>query len=177
VAPRFGWHFDTPPRGEADVGDLCELRRLAQRLRLARRSGSTLRLTPKGRTLLGDPRALGLAAAVALLDEDPFTAATGELAIALLVTVESLAPEEITAALTPAIAEAGFRGRLTHAPPDEHQISWVMHATLNRCRALGLLSIGGDWSDRRYGLHDAGRAIALEALRWRACGPSFPGCC
>jgi hypothetical protein len=55
VAPRFGWHFNTPPRGEADVGDLSELRRLAQRLRLARRSGSTLRLTPKGRTLLGDP--------------------------------------------------------------------------------------------------------------------------
>jgi hypothetical protein len=52
-----------------------------------------------------------------------------------------------------------------------------MHATLNRCRALGLLSIGGDWSDRRYGLNDVGKAIALEALRRRACGPSFAGCC
>lgn len=33
---------------------------------------------------------------------------------------------------------------------------------------LGLLSIGGDWDDRAYGLNDAGRATALEALRSRA---------
>ena len=171
VAPRFGWHFDTAPRGEHDVGDLSELRLLAQRLRLARRSGGRLRLTPKGRTMLADPPALARAVAAALVDEDPFTAATGELALALLLPVDSLAPSEIASAIAPAIAEAGFWDRRTDAPPDAQTISWVMHATLNRCRALGLLSTGGDWRDRRYGLTDAGKAIALEALRGRAVGP------
>jgi hypothetical protein len=171
VAPRFGWHFHTPPRGEHDIGDLSELRHLAQRLRLARRSGGTLRLTPKGARLVADPLALARAVAAALIEQDPFTAASGELALALLIPADSLAPSEVTAAIAPAIAEAGFWDRRTDAPPDAQAISWVMHATLNRCRTLGLLSTGGDWRDRRYGLTDAGRAIALEALRGHAVGP------
>ncbi len=171
AAARFGWHDETPPRGEHDVGDLAEVRHIVQRLRLASRSGGMLRLTPKGARLLADPPALARAVAAALIDDDPFTAACGELALALLISADTLAPSEITASIAPAVAEAGFWDRRTDAPPDARSISWVMHATLNRCRALGLLSTGGDWRDRRYGLTDAGRAIALEALHGRAVGP------
>jgi hypothetical protein len=171
AAPRFGWDFHTPPRGEHDVGDLSELRQLAQRLRLTRQSGGRLSLTPKGDRLLADPPALAGAVAAALVDDDPFTVAIGELALALLIPCDSLAPSEMTAGVAPGVAEAGFRDTRTDAPPDAQTISWAMHATLNRCRALGLLSTGGDWRDHCYGLTDAGKAVALEALRARAVGP------
>lgn len=171
MAPRFGWHFPTPPRGEHDLGELSDLRHLAQRLRLARRSGGSLRRTPKGRALLADPPALARAVAGALLEEDPFTAAAGELALALLIPGESLAPSEMAAAIAPAVAEAGFRDRRTQAPPDAHVVSRAMADTLNRCRALGVVSALGGWSERRYVLSDAGRVIALQSLRGRAHGP------
>src|SRR5712671_1597569 len=48
-ADRFGWDFSRPPRTEDDLFDLHQLRHLAQRLGLARRSGRVLALTAKGR--------------------------------------------------------------------------------------------------------------------------------
>jgi hypothetical protein len=46
-----------------------------------------------------------------------------------------------------------------------------MHETTNLLRALNLLSMGGDWRDRRYGLTHVGRVTALEALHHAATGP------
>jgi len=44
AADRFGWDFSLPPRSEDDLYDLHQLRHLAQRLGLARRSGRKLAL-------------------------------------------------------------------------------------------------------------------------------------
>ncbi|HEY9350765.1 MAG TPA: hypothetical protein VIP75_08725, partial [Acidothermales bacterium] len=50
AAGRFGWwDFDKPPRSEDELYDLHQVRLLAQRLGLARRSGRRLVLTQKGR--------------------------------------------------------------------------------------------------------------------------------
>ena len=78
---------------------------------------------------------------------------------------------QINAAVGLAAAEEGFRDGRTGEPPDEHHVSWAVHATSNMCRALGLLAAGRDWSDRGYGLTDTGKATALAALRARATGP------
>jgi hypothetical protein len=78
---------------------------------------------------------------------------------------------QVDAAVGLAAAEEGFRDGRTGEPPDEHHVSWAVHATSNLCRALGLLAAGRDWSDRGYGLTDTGKATALAALRARATGP------
>lgn len=54
AAARFGWDFNRPPRTEDDLYDLRQVRTMAQRLGLARRSGRKLVLTTKGRPLLTD---------------------------------------------------------------------------------------------------------------------------
>ena len=78
---------------------------------------------------------------------------------------------QINAAVGLAAAEEGFRDGRTGEPPDEHHVSWAVHAASSMCRALGLLAAGRDWSDRGYGLTDTGKATALAALRARATGP------
>jgi hypothetical protein len=170
-AGRFGWDFPRPPRIEDELFDLHQLRRLAQRLGLARRSGRTLTLTAKGRRLLAGPDQLWRAVAAGLLGENGFSVFAGELFLALLLDVKSAASSEITVTVGQAVAEEGFRQRRTGEPPGEHDISRAIHATSNMCRALGLLAAGSDWFDQSYGLTGTGKATALEALRTRATGP------
>lgn len=171
AAERFGWHFSRPPRTEDDLYDLHQVRRLAQRLGLARRSGRTLGPTARGRALLADREGLWRSVARGLLGERAFSVFAGELFLALLVDVDSMSHANLTNTIGRAVAEEGFRETRTGEPPSEHDVSWAMHATLNLCRALGILSEGGDWRSRTYGLTDAGKATALEALRARATGP------
>jgi hypothetical protein len=170
-ADRFGWDFSRPPRTEDDLFDLHQLRRLAQRLGLARRSGGTLTLTAKGRRLHADPASLWRGVAAGLLGDDDFEAFAGELFLALLLDADEVPGSQINAAVGLAAAEEGFRDGRTGEPPDEHHVSWAVHATSNLCRALGLLAVGRDWSDRGYGLTDTGKATDLAALRARATGP------
>jgi hypothetical protein len=170
-ADRFGWDFSHPPRTEDDLFDLHQLRRLAQRMGLARRSGGTLMLTTKGRRLLADPASLWRTVAAGLLGDDDFEAFAGELFLALLLDADEMPGSQIDAAVGLAAAEEGFRDGRTGEPPDEHHVRWAVHATSNLCRALGLLGAGRDWSDRGYGLTGTGKATALAALRARATGP------
>ena len=170
-AGRFGWDFSSPPRTEDELFDLHQLRHLAQDLGLARRSGRTLTLTAKGRRLRADPGGLWRAVAAGLLGDDDFPAFAGELFLALLLDAQEVPGRQINAAVGLAAAEEGFRDSRTGEPPDEHGISWAVHATSNLCRALGLLAVGAGWSDRSYGLTGTGQATALEALRARATGP------
>jgi hypothetical protein len=174
-ADRFGWDFPRPPRTEDELFDLRQLRSLAQRLGLARRSARRLTLTAKGRRLLADPGQLWRTVAAGLLGENGFSVFAGELFLALLLDVDSVADSEITATVGQAVTEEGFRESRTGEPPVEHDISWAIHGTSNMCRALGLLVAGRDWFDRSYGLTRTGKATALEALRARATGPTtFP---
>jgi hypothetical protein len=170
-ADRFGWDFPGLPRTEDDLFDLHQLRRFAQDLGLARRSGRMLTLTAKGRRLLADPDGLWRAAAAGLLGGDEFDVFAGELFLAVLLDADSVPATQIKATVGQAAAEEGFRDSRTGEPPDEHQIGWAVQETISLCRVLGLLAVGGDWHDRSYGLTDTGHATALAALRARATGP------
>jgi hypothetical protein len=171
AAARFGWDSARPPRTEDDVHDLHKLRQLAQRLRLARRVGRTLMLTAAGRRLAADPERMWRAAAAGLLEGDDFTVFASELFLALLLGTGPVPGEEIKATVGRAAGEEGFRERGTGEPPGEQDVSWAVHDTINLCRALGLLGVGGDWRDRSYEFTGVGQATALEALHARATGP------
>jgi len=170
-AEQFGWDFSRPPRTEDELYDLYQLRHFAQDLGLARRSGRKLTLTAKGRRLLVDPRTLWRAIAAGLLGDNGFFVYAGELFLALVLAADSVPDREIAVTVGRAVAEEGFRESRTGEPPGEHDISRAIHETSNLCRALGLLAVGGDWSDRSYGFTGIGKATALEALRARATGP------
>lgn len=170
AAPRFAWDFANPPRTEDELFDLHQLRHLAQRLGLARRSGRKVALTPKGRAALGDAALLLRSAGRGLLPDHQFAVALGELTLALLVERE-VHTHELDASIGEVVAEVGWRATDTGEPPTRHDISWAWHQTTNLLRALDVLSTGGGWDDRSYALTPAGRALALEALRHRATGP------
>jgi hypothetical protein len=167
----FGSDFPRPPRTEGDLYDLHQLRHLAQRLRLTRRSGRTLTLTTSGRRLLADPHQLWRATAAGLLAGNDFSVFAGELFLALLVDGGPVPYGEIKATIAQAASEEGFRESRTGEPPDDHDIGWAIHQTGNLYHVLGLLVPGGDCSDRGYQLTGTGKATALEALRARATGP------
>ncbi len=171
AADRFGWKFPGQPRTEDDLFDLYQLRHLAQGLRLARRRGRELALTAKGRRLLADPDRLWRAAASGLLGGSDFSVFAGELVLALLLDTDSMPYDEIKAVVGQAAGEEGFREARTGELPTDHEVGWAISDTTNLCRALAVLSAGGDWNDRSYGLTKTGKVAALEALRARATGP------
>src|SRR5690606_40154999 len=95
AAGRFGWwDFDKPPRSEDELYDLHQIRHLAQRLGLARRSGRRLVLTPKGRAALEDDR-LWRVAARGLLPDHELAAALGEVTLMVLATRSSTPASEL----------------------------------------------------------------------------------
>ncbi len=172
AAGRFGWwDWPTPPRTEDEFYDLHQVRHLAQRLGFTRRSGRKLMLTAKGRAALDDVELLWRRAARGLLIDHRFTAALGELVLAVLASPETVLATELDALLSLVVHEVGWRAADTGAPPTADDIRWARHETTNLLRALDLLSTGGDWQDRSYGLTSAGRAVAVECLHHRATGP------
>ena len=175
AAGRFGWWDRLVlglPRSEGELYDLHQVRRFAQRQGFARRSGGTLLLTANGRAALDDPARLWRSAAHGLLPEHAFAAAVGEVALAVLVSRELVAAQELEDVLSTFVAEEGWHSLSRGIGPDVDDISWAWHETTNLLRALNLLShAGDDWPDRTYGLSAAGRAVALEALHHRAVGP------
>jgi len=172
AAARFGWwDFGTPPRGEDELYDLHQVRRLAQRLGLARRSRRKLGLTAKGKALLGDPGDLWRTTARGVLPRDSFGLAVGEVTLAILATGSTVPSEDLQAVVTEIVLEEGWRDTSSHMPPEQHTISRTIRTTTNLFGALNLLATGGDWNDRSYGLSDVGQATALEALHHRATGP------
>jgi len=176
AAGRFGWwDFHKPPRSEDELYDLHQVRRLAQRLGLARRSGRRLVLTSKGRTALAEDDRLWRLAARGLLPEHEFAAGLGEVTLAVLTSRDSTPEHELNELLALVVREVGWRATDTGAPPTENDIGWAWHGTTNLLRALNLLSTGGSWQELSYGLTPGGRAVALECLHHRATGPrSYP---
>jgi hypothetical protein len=173
AATRFGWwdaELHGLPRSEADLFDLSQTRALAQQAGLIRRSGKKLVLTARGRTALRDPTVLWKTTAQALVPSHPFDRATGETALAVLVAAESVSKEELRALVAAVVGEEGWRVQHSGEPADDRSIGWSTYQTLNLCRALNLLAVGGHWNDRRYGLSTIGHATAIEALRHSATG-------
>jgi hypothetical protein len=171
AADRFGWTFRGLPRNEDDLFDLHITRRLAQRLRLARQDGRKLVLTTKGRSLLADPEGLWRLVAGNILPDSAFEALAGEMFFVMLLNNDQLPMQDLASAVKLVAAEEGFRDSATGEPPGNQPVNWAIGDTLRLCRVLGLLSIGGEWQDRVYGLNIGGRATALEAFRARATGP------
>jgi hypothetical protein len=128
-------------------------------------------LTTSGRTALHDPEGLWRRTAAGLLPADPFALTAGEATLALLLSRNTVAADDLNAAVAQIVEEEGWREQRSGAPPDKHIISGATHATTNLLRALNLLAIGGDWADRAYGLAPTAWSIAHEALRRRATGP------
>jgi hypothetical protein len=126
-------------------------------------------LSSKGKRLASDPTGLWHAVSRGLLDNEPFPAAAGEIALAAMVDGET-SYERLESTVAEAILQEGFRDA-KNEPPTSHQISWAMHETLNLTRSLGLHTGTGDWRDRRYELTEIGRATAAQALWARATGP------
>ncbi len=132
AAGRFGWwDFPKPPRSEDELFDLSQVRHLAQRLGLARRSGRKLVLTPRGRARLDDVDQLWRSTARGLLLDHEFAAAVGEVILALLTTRKTTPATEIDALLAEVVHEVGWcssstggaarhqRHQLGMAPDDE----------------------------------------------------------
>ncbi len=172
AATRFGWwDFRTPPRTEDELYDLHQVRHLAQRLGFVRRTGRKLTLTTKGKAALTDTDRLQRTVARGLLPDHEFAETLGEVTLAVLASNGPVPQDELDRVLIGVVTEVGWRSASTGQPPDERDINWGWHQTTNLLHALTLLSVGGGWDDRSYGLTDAGRAIALEALHQRATGP------
>ncbi len=128
-------------------------------------------LTPKGRAALADGDQRWRVAARRLLLDHEFAAVLGEITFAVLASRDSTPASELDALLALIVREVGWRATDTGTPPAENDISWAWHRTTNLLRALNLLSAGGGWQDRNYGITPAGRAVALECLHYRATGP------
>jgi hypothetical protein len=175
AATRFGWwepSLFNPPRSEDELYDLRQTHRLAERLRVLRRSGRTLTLTARGRSLLADPEALWREAARAIIPVHPFGRAIGEVALAVLAVEETIADTELDATVAQVIDEEGWRDQQTGEPADRTAISVARHGTTNLLRAVNLSTASGPWSNRTVALTEVGRATALEALHSRATGPA-----
>ena len=172
AATRFSWwEFSTPPRSEDELDDLHQIRHLAQRLGLARRSGRKLSLTAKGKATMTDPGGLVRQVARGLLPDHEFAAALGELTLAVLVNQSTMTQEDLSTKLAEVVHEVGWRSTSTGVAPAADDIRWAWAQTTDLLNALMLLTIRGGWNDRTLGLTDSGRWVAIEALRHRAMGP------
>lgn len=179
AAERFGWWpWDKPPRSEADLHQLFELREIATDLRLVRRRGRTLNATTKGRQLLDDQVALWRTLVKTLGGNAELARMVAEV-IALRLLDGPAIDDDLRSAATTIVTAQGWRSRdgvAVEAATIEH----VVHERLVWWRLLSLIDeLRAHWDQatrRRVG-HDvttftpAGAAAALAYLRTRATGP------
>lgn len=136
-----------PPYREAEIVALETLHSLALGLKLARRHGHTLRLTPRGQALRGDPIAL-------------FRLIVGELAAA----GDAFPPGQLDVGLATLLTETAPAGR----EPDV-VAPWLLVAGITRL--LGpFAGVTGKYPEPMR-IAPAGRTLALAILRARATGP------
>ncbi len=179
AAKLFAWWVADvrgPPRTEDDLYDLQRIRELLQQMRLVKRSGRTLVLTVKGRTLLDDPDALWRSVAGALVGEPGFVATTGELFLAILSTGDEMSEDAVLEPIRVVAAEEGWRDQVDDDPPDIDAVRWSVANLKDVLIALGFLETDDAWPSASLRLTPAGRVVSLEALRRRAMAPiPFPG--
>jgi hypothetical protein len=168
-ASRFECTRPSPPRTEAQVAELYQVRRFAQRLGLARRSGRSLVLTVAGRRLRTQPEGLWRHTAAKLISGTDFITFTGELFLALAISERTLSAHDMCVTVAEAVREEDFRERRTGESPSGEDIRCALSHTTGPMRALELFSYG---NGRGHKLTPAGEAMALAALRSRATGPA-----
>ncbi len=175
----FGWwDWEKPPRSEADVPQLGELRDAASSLRLVRRRGRTLAATTKGRRLIADRGALWREVCSTLGGRDAFGQMIAELA-GLRLLVSPAIDDELEEAVAPIVVAQGWRaGR---GPVDQRHVAHAIGLRLYWWRMLGLVDEARlRWEnlqrvgDRKTSLTPEGEASVLAYLRGRATGPRRP---
>lgn len=169
LAGEHGWALDGfPGRGEIDEPLVTELREMATRARLVRRSKRRLLLTPAGERARVDAETRWRVAAHSWIAGDDFDAAAGEIALALLVL--DGAPGGYGALdrrVAPIMAELGWRAGHDE-PVNERDVGWAIGALYRRGAIHGFVDTD---AGLRSGLSPLGRAAALTALRARALAP------
>jgi hypothetical protein len=173
----FGWwDWEKPPRSEADVPQLGELRDAAQARRLIRRQGRKLLVTTKGRTIVDDPGALWRELALTLGGSTDFGLMVAELIGLRLLDGTVVGSEGLAHAVGPILAEQGWRAG--GEPLGHRDITWAIAQRLYWWRVLGLVDeerprwVDGDYvGEYSTALNDVGEATVLGFLRARAVRP------
>jgi hypothetical protein len=178
AAERFArWDWDKPPRSEADLHQLVEVREAASYLRLVRRKGRTLRATSAGARLAGDPVALWREVAGTLGGFSPFDRAVGEL-VGHRLLQGPVVDEHIVQTVGPVLTAMGWQA--ADGPLTRRDIESATWDRWRWWRTLGLLEReSARWdreAQRQVGhttttLTPAGRATVLAFLRNSALGP------
>lgn len=173
---RFGWwDWDKPPRSEADVPQLGELREAATTLRLVRRQGRELSATTSGRSLLTDIDRLWHRLATTLGGRENFGQMIAELIGERLLEGTAI-DDELEEALAPTVSAQGWRAGAD--PVTRRHVGHAIAFRLYWWRMLGLLDEERPrWENlqrighAKTGLTAEGEATVLAYLRHRATGP------
>lgn len=173
----FGWwDWEKPPRSEADVPQLGDLREAAQARRLIRRRGKKLLATARGRAVADDPVALWRELACTLGGADEFGLMVAELTGLRLLDGAAIGSETLAHAIGPILAEQGWRA--DGAPIVHRDVTWAVGERLYWWRVLGLVDEerpryieGQRTGEFRTALNEAGEATVLAFLRSRAIRP------
>lgn len=170
------WDWDKPPRSEADVPQLGDLREAAQARRLTRRRGRKLLATTRGRAFVDDPVALWRELALTLGGTDDFGLMVAELVGLRLLDSDAVGSETLAHAIGPILAEQGWRAG--GEPLGHRDVTWAVAERLYWWRVLGLVDEerpryvdGQRTGEFRTALNDAGEATVLAFLRRRAIRP------
>jgi len=165
---RFGWRTGRGlPRSESGVIELWMLRKLAQQMRLVRRSKHQLLLSTTGKTLYGaDTEDMWAATMACLPGSTEAEAAAGEVALLLMLAGEQLDYEAMDIEVAAALAEGGWRDSHTGAPITRFGAGNLLGHMLRLVEILHLAT-ERHWNEPLL-LNDAGRAAAHTALRARA---------
>lgn len=169
MTDRFGWRLlDSAPRSESDSPDVHTTHALARAVGAVRRRGRTLLLTSTGKALRADPVRLWRAAMQSLCPGEDFSAAVGELALAVLLHAGHATPAQVAEAVAVGV---GHRWRDGNGrAPGLATVRHHLWDTLRPALLLGVVAETGRWPDERLLVvpDDAG---VREALRARAVGP------
>jgi hypothetical protein len=178
-AERFSWLPDwhKPPRSEADVFALGDLRDMATQLRLVRKKGRTLTATAAGNAALADPQGLWRRLAGNLGGRDDFGQVLAEL-LGLCLLEGPSAGDSLAHAVQPMLAALGWQ--VDGAPLGLNDVRSAVCGPLNRWRTLAVADHrSGRWDPETHQqvetaserLTDAGEATVLAYLRQRATAP------
>ncbi len=167
----FPLHRET--KTELDDATLHQLRGWLQRVGALRKHKSTLRRTPLGREIAGDPADAwyALVRNLASGDEwDSFVAETGLLF--LLGQQGPISYDSPSVFIRTCAIEMGWQTTTDGVtePPSVRDVSWTFADARHVWDACGLANRSGDWGNRQIELTDIGRAAALGYLRHIAAG-------
>ena len=166
--------LDRPVKNELDDHVLGDLREWLQRVGAVRKHKASLRRTPLGRDIAGDPEGAWRALVRNLVVGDAWERFVGETGLLFLLERDELALDSAAPVFIRKCAiEMGWQtsSEGIAGPPSLRDVSWAFADARHVWDACGLTLISGDWGSRRISLTGTGRAAALSYLRHVATGP------